>query len=133
VFDDLDNGYPHLTANLLDVVRCRRVIEIIRSDDLFANATNMGAYLRKLLGELSQIAPELNSVRGRGVWAAFDLPNREDRDRVLWACFEEELLLAPTGERSLRLLGPLDVSADAIGRAIAQLEAGVQRAYGRRG
>ncbi len=133
VFDDLDNGYPHLTANLIDVVRCRRLIEIIRDSDLLGNATNMGAYQRKLLGELSQSQPEVTAVRGRGTWAAFDLPTPEDRDRVLWACFEEELLLAPTGSRSLRMFGALDVTADAIGRGIAQLEAGVRRAFGRRG
>jgi hypothetical protein len=41
------------------------------------------------------------------------------------------LLILPCGTNSVRMRPALDVGADAIARCIAQLEAGVRRAYGR--
>ena len=70
-------------------VGSQRTIEIIRDHELLTNATNMGIYLAKLLNELHDNHPEVSNVRGRGVWAAFDLPSTEERDRMVWSCFEE--------------------------------------------
>jgi L-lysine 6-transaminase len=118
-------------GNLVDMVRCQRVIEIIEEDDLLANAVMIGEYLQKLLNDMPEVIPEVSNVRGRGLWAAFDLPSQEDRDKVIKACFEEYLIVLPCGEKTIRMRPSLDVKADAIGRGIAQLEAGICRAYGR--
>ncbi len=118
-------------GNLVDMVRCTRIIDIIVQDDLLTNAATMGRYLNKALTDLAQTQPAMTNVRGRGLWAAFDLPSPEERDRVVQGCYEEELLLMPGGVRTIRMRAALDVDADAIGRAAAQLEAGLKRAYGR--
>jgi L-lysine 6-transaminase len=129
---DFANSQRRFSGNLLDMVRCHRIIEIIRDDDLLANARNMGAYLLKLLSDLPKSHSEVSGVRGRGLWAGFDLPSTEERDKVAWSCYDEQLLVARSGSRAIRLRPTLDVNADAVGRAVAQLEAGIRRAYGRR-
>ncbi len=116
-------------GNVVDMVRCQRIIEIIVEDKLLDNAVTMGAYLQKLLLEEAASYDVLTNVRGRGLWAAFDLPSPEVRDRLIQACFAEQLLLLPCGSKSVRMRPALDVGGDAIGRAGAQLEAGLRRAF----
>ncbi|MEE8410760.1 MAG: L-lysine 6-transaminase [Myxococcota bacterium] len=120
------------SGNLTDMVRCQRVIEIVVDDGLLDNAAGMGRYLLRVLVELSFTHKELSSIRGRGLWAAFDLPTTAERDKVVQACLEEELLLLAAGRRTVRLRPALDIDADSIGRAGAQLDAGLRRAYGRK-
>lgn len=121
------------SGNLTDMVRCQRIIETITGRGLVDNAATMGKYLLRVLNDIAESHEEVTGVRGRGLWAAFDLPNTERRDKLVKACFDEQLLLMPAGERSVRMRPALDVNADAIGRAAAQLEAGLRRAQGRRG
>lgn len=119
-------------GNLVDMVRTERIIQIIVEEHLLDNARTMGNYLLKLLREQGAMRTEINNVRGRGLWAAFDLPTNEERGKLLKACFEEELLVIPCGLRSIRLRPALDIGADAIGRAAAQLEAAIRRVFGRK-
>ncbi len=120
-------------GNIVDMVRCQRIIEVIESDGLLDNARSMGKYQQKLLTELAASFPEISNVRGRGLLAAFDLPSTQERDKVVRSAFEEMLLILPCGTKSIRMRPALDVGADAIARCIAQLEAGFRRAYGREG
>ena len=119
-------------GNLVDMVRCHRVIEIIEEDKLLDHGAMIGEYLMKLLNDLPGAFPEVSGVRGRGLWAAFDLPSTEERDKVVKACFEELLIVMPCGERSIRMRPALDIAADAIARGIALLEAAIRRAYDRK-
>jgi len=116
-------------GNLADMVRCERVIEIIEEDDLLANARTMGSYLLKLLNDVAGKTRRVRNVRGRGLWAAFDMPSTEDREALIHACFEEQLLVLRCGERGVRMRAALDIDADSVGRAGAQLEAGLRRAF----
>lgn len=116
-------------GNLADMVRCTQIIRIIERDGLLVNAETMGAYMLKLLHELADTHDQVSNVRGRGLWAAFDLPSTEERDRVIDACFEERLIVLPCGAQSVRMRPSLDIDADSIARAIAQAEAGLKRAY----
>jgi L-lysine 6-transaminase len=116
-------------GNLVDMVRCERVIQIVVEEKLLDNVNTIGRYLQKVLLELQAAHSEVTNVRGRGLMAAFDMPSHEDRDRVIKACFEEELLVIPCGTRSVRMRPALDINADAVGRAAAQLEAGLRRAF----
>ncbi len=118
-------------GNIVDMVRCQRIIEVIEADKLVDNARSMGKYQHKLLAELAGNFPEISNVRSRGLLAAFDLPNTQERDKVVRAAFDEMLLILPCGTKSVRMRPALDVGADAIARCVAQLEAGVRRAYGR--
>jgi L-lysine 6-transaminase len=118
-------------GNLVDMVRCERVIEIIQEDKLIDNVVTMGTFLLRLLHDQSREHPQITNVRGRGLFAAFDLPTTDERDRLVRTCFEEELIVLPCGVRSVRMRPALDIAADAVGRAGAQLEAGLRRAFPR--
>jgi len=119
-------------GNLVDMVRADQMIDVIVEDDLLTHTRRMGEYLVKVLHDLSLTHPEMTAVRGRGALAAFDLPSAAERDRLVGACFEEQLLVVPGGTRSVRLRPSLDVHPDAIGRCAAQLESAIRRAYGKK-
>ena len=114
-------------GNLVDMVRCTRVIEIIEEDKLLKNARQMGDYTLKCLHKLSESFAEITSVRGRGLWSAFDMPSTQARDKLVKACFGEYLLVLPCGEKSVRMRPALDIRADAIGRGAALLEVALKR------
>lgn len=115
-------------GNLADMVRATQIIDTVQADDLVGNAATMGKYMLRLLGELAASHDELCNVRGRGLWCALDLPTTELRDATVQGCFDERLLVLPCGTNSVRMRPSLDIDADAIARAVAQLEAGVKRA-----
>ena len=56
------------------------------------------------------------------------MPNTADRDALLHACFEENLLIMPCGTRTIRVRPALDVSAELIDQAGERLAAGLRRA-----
>lgn len=116
-------------GNLVDMVRCSAVIDIIQEDDLIGNARLMGTYLLKVLGDLAAQYEVMTNVRGRGLWAAFDVPSGAQRDELIQACFTERLLVMGCGEQSVRLRPALDISADAVGRCAAQLEVALKRVF----
>ena len=115
------------SGNLVDMARCRRIIEIIEKDLLINNATKMGRYMLKLLADLAEQWPQIENVRGRGLWAAFDLPNGQQRDALVKACYDEELLINSCGTRTVRLRPALDIDAESLARSAAQMEAGFKR------
>jgi len=115
------------SGNFVDMVRCRRIIEIIEADGLVNNATKMGRYMLKLLEDLGRQWPQIENIRGRGLWAAFDLPSTEERDALIKACYEEELLINSCGTRTVRLRPALDIDAESLARSAAQMEAGFKR------
>ena len=111
------------------VVSSEVLLDVIEDEGLVGHAAVMGAYLSKVLTELELSFEQIVSVRGRGLRAAFELPSKAERDRVLEACLGENLILLPLGDRSVGICPPLDVRADAIGRAAAQLEVALQAVY----
>ena len=87
----------------------------------------MGRYMLKLLEDLAGQWPQIENVRGRGLWAAFDLPNGQQRDALVKACYDEELLINSCGTRTVRLRPALDIDAESLARSAAQMEAGFKR------
>lgn len=107
-------------GNLVDMVRSRRILEVIESQRLFGNAMRMGEYLLERLLTLAMRNDEISDVRGRGLMCAFSLPTPEERDRLverLWA--DERVILLPSGTNSVRFRPPLIVSAEEIDAAVA--------------
>ncbi len=107
-------------GNLVDMVRSRRILEVIESQRLFGNATRMGEYLLDRLQTLALRHGEVSDVRGRGLMCAFSLPSAEERDRLvqrLWS--QERVILLPSGKNSVRFRPPLIVSAEEIDAAVA--------------
>jgi L-lysine 6-transaminase len=125
-------GPTGLFGSVADFVALERTLAVFAQEELLANVRAVGNYMLKELVSLSTEHAEVSGVRGRGLVAAFDLPGPELRDRLIGAALDERLLLLPTGTRSVRLRPTLDVTADTVGRAMAQLDAALKRAQGKK-
>jgi len=111
-------------GNLVDMVRSRRILEIIERGGLFQQAAETGAWLVPQLGALASRHPQLvSNARGRGLMCAFDLPNRATRDDVLRRLRDEGRVLAlGCGERSIRLRPALNVTRDDLAFGLSAIE-----------
>ena len=116
-------------GNLVDMVRSTRILETIVEDDLVARAARVGKHLVRGLEQLVERHPGVASnPRGRGLLAAFDLPDKAARKRVLDACFDDGMMLLGSGERSLRFRPALVVTEPEVDEALAILAAILGRA-----
>jgi L-lysine 6-transaminase len=107
-------------GNLVDMVRARRILEVIEADGLFARAAEHGRHLRARLDELAADFPGLVlDVRGRGLMCAFSLPTTTDRDEVVRGLWQRGVIVLPSGSDSLRFRPALTVSRAEIDQAVA--------------
>ena len=103
-------------GGLVDMVRSRRLLEIIERDGLLSRAAASGAWFLAELQEFGARYPGLvSNVRGRGLMCAFDLPDAAQRDSLIGALrAEERILLLPSGPRSIRFRPALTISEDEL-------------------
>jgi len=109
-------------GNLVDMVRSRRILEVIEADGLFARATEVGAHLRAELEELAaELTGVVHDVRGRGLMCAFSLPSTARRDAVLAALWRRGVIALGSGADSIRFRPALTVSRAEIDAAVAAM------------
>jgi L-lysine 6-transaminase len=110
-------------GGLADMVRSRRLLEIIERDELIDQAAKVGDWL---LGELQALgerhAELVSNVRGRGLMCALDLPARAARDTVVRRMLDERVILLPAGERTVRFRPALDVTEQELEFGLAALD-----------
>nr|WP_156765117.1 L-lysine 6-transaminase [Mycobacterium sp. 1245852.3] len=106
-------------GNLADMVRARRILEVIEADDLFAHAAEHGAHLRDRLDELAAEFPGVVlDPRGRGLMCAFSLPSAADRDELIRLLWRRAVIVLPSGDDGVRFRPALTVSRAEIDAAI---------------
>jgi L-lysine 6-transaminase len=111
-------------GNLADMVRARRILEVIESDELFDRAAKQGRYLRDRLDELADDFPGLVlDPRGRGLMCAFSLPTTADRDEVIRQLWQRAVIALPSGQDGVRFRPALNVSRAEIDAAISAVRA----------
>jgi L-lysine 6-transaminase len=115
-------------GNLADMVRCAKYLEIIAEENLTENARTVGEHLTGRLRELAEEVPLISNVRGRGLFVAFDLPDREMRDRTLSACLENGLIALASGASAIRFRPPLNLSREEADEGVRKLRRAVQSA-----
>jgi L-lysine 6-transaminase len=99
-------------GSLVDMVRGARYLEIIESERLVENARVVGSRLLAGLTELQgELGGLMTNARGLGMMIAFDLPDRETREKAQARIIDNGLLLLTCGTRSIRFRPPLDLSA----------------------
>src|SRR5437763_13394858 len=107
-------------GGLTDMVRSRRILEIIEAEGLFDHAAKTGGYLlNELQGLADRHAALVGNARGRGLMCAIDLPGAGMRDGVITRLREMQVLVLPCGERTIRFRPALNVTTD-------ELKVGVQ-------
>jgi L-lysine 6-transaminase len=110
-------------GGLVDMVRSRRLLEIIESDGLFDRAAKLGEVLQRNLRDLGDRHADLvSNVRGRGLMCALDLPDSALRDRVIKGLRDERVIVLGCGARSVRLRPALSVTEDELGIGLAALD-----------
>jgi L-lysine 6-transaminase len=107
-------------GNLVDMVRSRRILEIIESDELLVRAAKAGRHLLDRLEELAAEFPGLVlDVRGRGLMCAFSLPTAAQRDELIRLLWDRKVIMLASGATSVRFRPALTVSREEIDAAVA--------------
>jgi L-lysine 6-transaminase len=102
------------------MVRSRRILEIIESDELLVRAAKAGRYLLDQLEALEAEFPGLVfDARGRGLMCAFSLPTAALRDELIQRLWDGRVIMLASGPTSVRFRPPLTVSRDEIDDAVA--------------
>ena len=116
-------------GGLADMVRSRRLLEIIERDGLFDRAAATGAWFLAELRELGARYPGLvSNARGRGLMCAFDLPDTAQRDALLGILRDEDrILLLPSGPRSIRFRPALTIGEDELAVGIKAIAGRLDR------
>lgn len=106
-------------GNLADMVRARRVLEVIEADGLMKRAATAGRHLLDRLHNLAKEMPEVVlDVRGRGLMCAFSLPSAAQRDELLRGLWRRRVIMLPSGADSVRFRPALTVSREEIDAAV---------------
>jgi L-lysine 6-transaminase len=109
-------------GGLADVVRATYILEVLERDGLVARAAELGDHLLARLGELAARHDAVSQPRGRGLFAAVDLPDGAVRDAVTSHLFtHERVILLGSGPRSVRFRPPLTVTRDELDEAVESL------------
>lgn len=106
-------------GNLVDMVRSRRILEVIESEDLFRNAAMTGDHLLDQLSELAKDFPDtVLDPRGRGLMCAFSLPSTAERDELVRRLWDRRVLMLPSGTDSVRFRPALSVTRNEIDKCL---------------
>ena len=128
--DEVEKNVFHVSSrinstwggNLVDMVRCARVLQIMVEDGLVENAARTGRTFLAGLQALAARVPEVTNPRGRGFLLAFDLPTREVRDAVRQELWREGLAVLTCGPRSIRVRPALIFGEADVARALDTFE-----------
>lgn len=116
-------------GNLTDMVRARRILEVIESDDLLTRVRELGSHLLSRLDGLAARHKVVHDPRGRGLMCAFSLPDAGVRDAVVERLrVDEHVMVLGCGVASVRFRPALtvtrqelDAGVDAIDRVLSGL------------
>jgi L-lysine 6-transaminase len=109
-------------ANLVDMVRATRVLQIIEEERLVEHAARMGEFLIEETQKLAFEYPnKIKNARGLGLLVAFDLPTKEEREEFVKRCFDRKLLIMMAEPKTIRIRPFLNVEEEDITRMVCIL------------
>ena len=108
-------------GNVLTCAGAAAVVDYVVKNDVSANVRAMGQRLNQGLESLKSRYPIVTEVRGLGLLLAIQL-NGEIAPQLVARCNQEGLLLNPLRPNAIRLMPPLNVSADEVDEALGKLE-----------
>lgn len=89
-------------GNLVDMVRSTQILQIIEEDQLCANASSVGQYLKENLEQFAQKYDKMSNVRGKGLLCAFDFPSKEMRNAFVQKGMENNVMFLGCGNQTIR-------------------------------
>lgn len=129
--DEIDDNVFHTPSrinstwggNIVDMIRFKKYLEIIQDENLVDNAAVVGDYLLGRLNEMQQRYPALlSNARGKGLYAAIDLPNGELRAKAIAKMFERNVIILGSGQQSIRFRPALNIKEIHIDEALDTME-----------
>jgi len=137
--DDVDNVFKVSSrlnstwgGSLTDMIRCTRYVEVIEEDHLLENATKVGKVMLDELIKLEEkFSKQVTNARGRGLFLAVDLPDKETRNKVLAAMRDQSTLALPSGERAIRFRPSLVLDVENAISAVAHIEKALEILLGK--
>lgn len=110
-------------GNIVDMVRFKRILEIIEEENYVENCRVMGDYLQGKINELVNKYPEkLNNPRGLGLFCSFDCASSEMRNKVTAGAFENGMMILGCGEKTIRFRTPVCVTESEINEGMQILD-----------
>ena len=110
-------------GNLVDMVRFKKYLEIIKEENLVENARINGEYLLSKIQGLAEKYPSLiSNPRGKGLFCAMDLPTAELRNRLRDMVFENDVVILGSGVKSIRFRPSLNITKAHLDEGIAVIE-----------
>jgi len=111
-------------GNLVDMIRCKRFLEIIEEDNLVQNSATVGAYFLDQLKNLQKKYPRsLFNSRGKGLMVAFDCFTPDYAAQVRSFAYDKDALIIGCGTQSVRFRPPLNCSKKEIDIIVNILDA----------
>lgn len=109
-------------GNLVDMVRCRRFLDIIDREQLAQNARARGQQVVDGLRGVARRTGKLANVRGVGTLVAFTLPTAEARNQALQGLAKQKVLALASGPASIRFRLPMVLSAAEADELVARTQ-----------
>jgi L-lysine 6-transaminase len=110
-------------GGLADMVRARRILEVVEADGLIPRAAELGGRLLVMLRGLADRHPAVTEPRGRGLMAAVRLATPALRDLVVDRLrTDEHVIMLGCGTRSLRFRPALTVTEAELAAGVAALD-----------
>jgi L-lysine 6-transaminase len=108
-------------GSLTDMVRSRKLIEIVQGENLGENVAARGTELVDGLRSLARDRGHLSNVRGIGSLVAFTLDSAEIRNDMIAALYKKGILVLASGERAIRFRMPLNVTSEEVQTALERV------------
>ena len=112
-------------GNVLTCAGAAAVVDYVIKNDVSANVRSMGQRLNQGLESLRSRYPIITETRGLGLLLAIQL-NAEIAPQLVGRCNEEGLLLNPLRPNAIRLMPPLNVTAEEVDEGLGKLEAALK-------
>ena len=134
--DEVENNVFHESArlnstwggNIVDMVRFKLYLEVIRNENLIENAVKSGEYLNQKIVELENEFPDIiSNARGKGLFCAFDLETGDKRDKLRNLIEEEGAIMLGCGAHTIRFRPPVNISTDEIDKGIEIIRRAIKR------
>jgi L-lysine 6-transaminase len=109
-------------GSLVDMVRSTKIMEIIEEDKLCDKAAQTGEYLQKGLQKLADKDNSITNVRGKGLFTAFDFPDKATRDKFINYGLQNNIMYLGCGEKTIRFRPALIIEDQHIDEGLAMIE-----------
>ena len=98
-------------ANLVDMERSKRILEIMKDENLVENARIQGEYLKEnLLKIQTEFTQLVSNARGLGLMCSFDMTTSQQRNEFRKLAEREKLLILGCGVKTIRFRPALNIT-----------------------